>query len=137
MAILYEEWLSLTIISGQFPDMTQQEMEAYASMADLSISGLSLLEEKCRMQAGALAIAHLAELMGEGCGVPLTGVTSVQNDTDRVTFGKRSDSELESTKWGFQLRQLMRVCQRCPTFYYGDQVPRTGFGGHVGFSPSF
>lgn len=134
MTILYAEWLSLTMISGQFPDMTQQEMEAYDSMADLSISGLSGIEEKCRLQAGALAIAHLAELMGEGCGVPLTGVTSVQNDTDRVTFNKRSDSELESTKWGFQLRQLMRVCQKCPTFYFGDQVR---YGGYVGFSPSY
>jgi hypothetical protein len=134
MTILYDDWLAFTIVSGQFPGMTQQEMEAYDSLAEISIPGLSDIAEKCRVQAGVLAIAHLAELMGDGCGVPLTGVQLVQNDTDRVVFTKRSDSELEATKWGFQLRQLLRVCQPCLTLYYGDQFP---VGRYYGFAPSY
>lgn len=131
------EFQSYTIVSSQFPDLTSAEIFEYSDLSDMMISGLIELPEHCRVKAGALAVAHVVELMGGGCGVPLTGLSSVANDQDKVVFNTRSLSELESTKWGFMLLQVMRSCQpNCPRVYFGDCVGVTSRNTYS-FGPSY
>lgn len=128
MAITYAEWQSWTVISQNFPEMTEIEMLQFQEMALCTIGGLDCLLERCRLQGGALAIAHVAEIMTPGCGVSGYNVKSIKNESDAVTFGTRSVSELEATKWGFMLRELLRSCTCNPGLLYTTD-PWIGFGG--------
>lgn len=131
------EFQAYTIVSSQFPTLTSAEIFEYSDLSDMAIAGLVELPEHCRIKAGALAVAHTVELMGGGCGIPLTGLKSVENDQDKAVFNTRSLGELEATKWGFMLLQVMRACApTCPRVYFGDCVGVVpSYSNH--FGPSY
>lgn len=115
--------------------------QAFTNVSDLAILStqetvrclidLNCIREDCRITVWSLAIAHFLTLSDPSCGLPLNGVTEVKNEADQVKFSPRSINELESTQWGFMLREALRQC-RCGSgggFYYTDDyVPNYGCG---------
>jgi hypothetical protein len=118
--ITLDEFRGNLIVAGTFADVDDVTILSAQELAMCYIAGLDCIMDSCRVQVWSLAIAHTIELTMPGCGVPLTGVKKIKNEADQVEFGAWSVSNLEATRWGFLLKELLRKCTCRPSIYQTD-----------------
>lgn len=100
------EFRGYNLVSEQFVEVPDAQIQQALELAQCLLC--ICVPEECRIAAWSYAAGHVLELTVSGCGIPLTGVSEVQNEADRVKFAPRGVNELESTRYGSILKQILR-----------------------------
>jgi hypothetical protein len=110
------EFRGYTLVSDSFTEVSDSQVQLALELAQCLLC--ICVPEECRIAAWSYAVGHVLELTVTGCGLPLTGVSEIQNQADRVKFAPRGLSELESTRYGAILKQILRQ-HSANSLYFG------------------
>jgi hypothetical protein len=110
------EFRGYSLVSEAFADVSDSQVQLALELAQCLLC--ICVPDECRIAAWSYAVGHVLELTVTGCGLPLTGVSEIQNQADRVKFAPRGLSELESTRYGAILKQILRQ-HSANSLYFG------------------
>jgi hypothetical protein len=110
------EFRGYSLVAEQFVDVPDAQIQQALELAQCLFC--ICVPSICRIAAWSYAVGHVLELTVAGCGIPLTGVSEVQNEADRVKFAPRGIAELEATRYGALLKQILRQ-HSAHSLYFG------------------